>query len=210
MSSARRDDVDQAGGPDDHLADLPPVEEPAGVLRSQGELATGGLVGGGVHLETVPDLPVHLNHKGHPLVADEFGVERRPRRDMDTHPVSQGLPPQLLGHERREGPQHLHHGRGGVASARPNHWFMAGRRCRSGAISFQSMSSPNGPANRMLRRKASEPHRSTNGIASTRFPFDLLIDAPPKITCPWFISRGNGSVNPTMPISWRTLVRNRE
>ena len=77
-------------------------------------------------------------------------------------------------------------------------------------MSCQSMSSSNGPANSKVRRTASDPHRSTNGMGPTRFPFDLLIEAPPKITCPWFIMRGKGSVKPTMPMSWRTLVKNRE
>src|SRR6266545_5908330 len=117
MSSARGDDVDQAGGPDDHLADLPPVEEPAGVLRSQGELATGGLVGSGVHRETVPDLPVDLDDQGYPLLAGEFGVERRPRGDVDARRVPQCLSPHLLREEGCEGPQHLRQGRCRVASA---------------------------------------------------------------------------------------------
>jgi hypothetical protein len=72
------------------------------------------------------------------------------------------------------------------------------------------MSSSNGPANSIVRRIVSAPQRSTIGIGSTMLPFDLLIAAPPKITWPWFIRRGNGSVNVTIPMSKRTFVTNRE
>ena len=63
------------------------------------------------------------------------------------------------------------------------------------------MSSSNGPANSIVSRMVSAPQRSTSGIGSTMLPFDFDIEAPSKITCPWFISRGNGSVNPTIPRS---------
>src|SRR2546426_2486885 len=115
--SARGDDVDQAGRPADHLADLSPVEEPPGVLRGQGELSTGRLVCRGVDLQAVPDLPRHLDHQGHTLLAGELGVERGPRGDVNARLVPEGLPPQLIGQERREGPEHLRHGRGRLASA---------------------------------------------------------------------------------------------
>ena len=62
----------------------------------------------------------------------------------------------------------------------------------------------------MFRRIVSAPQRSTSGIGSTMLPFDLLIDAPPKITWPWFISRSIGSVKPTIPMSNSTFVRKRQ
>ena len=62
---------------------------------------------------------------------------------------------------------------------RPNQLWTPGGRSGSGAISFQSMSSSNGPANSMVSRKVSAPHRSTSGIGSTTFPLLLLIEAPP-------------------------------
>jgi hypothetical protein len=49
----------------------------------------------------------------------------------------------------------------------------------SGAISFQSMSSSNGPANRIIRRIVSEPQRSMIGIGSTMLPFVFDMEAPP-------------------------------
>ena len=97
-----------------------------------------------------------------------------------------------------------------AAKTRPSHVVTPGRFSGSGAISFQSMSSSNGPANRMFRRIESAPQRSTSGIGSTMLPLDLLIDAPPKITCPWFISRFIGSVKPTIPMSNSTLVKKRQ
>jgi len=46
-------------------------------------------------------------------------------------------------------------------------------------MSFQSMSSSKGPANSIVRRIVSAPHRSTIGMGSTMFPFDFDIAAPP-------------------------------
>jgi hypothetical protein len=71
------------------------------------------------------------------------------------------------------------------------------------------MSSSNGLANSIVSRIESAPHRSTSGIGSTTLPFDFDIEAPPKITCPWFNRRGNGSWNGTRPASWSALVKNR-
>ena len=66
-----------------------------------------------------------------------------------------------------------------AAKTRPSHDVTPGRRFGSPAISFQSMSSSNGPANNMISRIESAPHRSTIGIGSTTFPRDFDIEAPP-------------------------------
>ncbi len=66
-----------------------------------------------------------------------------------------------------------------AVNTRPSHVFTPGRRSSFGSISFQSMSSSNGPANSIISRTVSAPQRSTSGIGSTMFPFDLLIEAPP-------------------------------
>ena len=65
-------------------------------------------------------------------------------------------------------------------NTRPSHACTPGRRSGSSPeISFQSMSSSNGPANSMISRIESAPHRSTSGMGSTMLPLDLLMDAPP-------------------------------
>ncbi len=40
------------------------------------------------------------------------------------------------------------------------------------------MSSSKGPANSIIRRIESAPHRSISGMGSTMLPFDLLIEPP--------------------------------
>ena len=67
-----------------------------------------------------------------------------------------------------------------AANTRPEPRVHPGPAVRLGAaISFQSMSSSNGPANSMIRRIVSAPQRSTIGIGSTMLPFVFDIDAPP-------------------------------
>ena len=66
-----------------------------------------------------------------------------------------------------------------TANTRPSHECTPGRRFGSSpAISFQSMSSSNGPANSMIRRIVSAPQRSTSGIGSTMLPLVFYIEAP--------------------------------
>ena len=66
-----------------------------------------------------------------------------------------------------------------ATNTRPSHDATPGRRSGSPAISCQSMSSSNGPANSIMSRIVSAPHRSTSGIGSTTLPFDFDIEAPP-------------------------------
>src|ERR687886_441396 len=78
-----------------------------------------------------------------------------------------------------------------------------------GETSAQSMSSSGGPANTIVRRIASTPCADSSSDSRTRLPRDLLIAEPSMTTMPWFSSRVNGSVNETIPMSYRTLVKNR-
>ncbi len=77
-----------------------------------------------------------------------------------------------------------------------------------GETSAQSTSSSGGEANTMVRRMASTPYRSSCSLRSTPLPSDLLIAFPPLSTWPWFRSAAKGSVKPTIPMSYRTLVKN--
>ena len=65
-----------------------------------------------------------------------------------------------------------------AANTRPSHWCTPGRLSGPAAISFQSMSSSKGPANSIVSRIVSAPHRSTSGIGSMMLPFDFDIEAP--------------------------------
>ena len=62
---------------------------------------------------------------------------------------------------------------------RPSQPWTPGGRFGLGAMSIQSMSSSNGPANSMVSRMVSAPQRSTIGMGSTMLPMLLLMDAPP-------------------------------
>jgi hypothetical protein len=83
------------------------------------------------------------------------------------------------------------------------------RAMPSGETSAQSTSSSNGPANSMVRRATSAPCSSMISDGSTRLPRDLDMAAPCMITVPWFSSEVNGSVKPTRPRSYSTLVKKR-
>nr|BFE81944.1 hypothetical protein GCM10020093_045450 [Planobispora longispora] len=80
----------------------------------------------------------------------------------------------------------------------------------AGETSAQSMSSSGGPAKIMVSRTASTPKASICWPRSTPLPRDLDIALPWLMTWPWFSSRAKGSVKSTMPMSCRTLVKNRE
>src|SRR6266571_2970833 len=78
----------------------------------------------------------------------------------------------------------------------------------SGRTSAQSMSSSGGLANSIVRRIASTPCAASCTPRSTPLPSDLDIALPWLMTWPWLISRTKGSVKSTMPMSYRTLVKN--
>ncbi len=79
-----------------------------------------------------------------------------------------------------------------------------------GETSAQSMSSSGGPANSIVTRTASGPYFASSSCRLTRLPVDFDIAEPSMITWPWLVSRVNGSVKSTMPMSLRALVRKRE
>ena len=79
----------------------------------------------------------------------------------------------------------------------------------SGLTSAQSMSSCGGEAKTMVSRIASTPYSAICSPRSTPLPSDLDIALPRLMTCPWLISRVNGSPNDSSPMSCSTLVKNR-
>src|SRR4029453_2233540 len=66
---ARGDQVHQAGLTDDHLDELAPVDRAPCLLRREGQLSAGLLVGVGRDLDAVADLPVDLDHQCDQLLA---------------------------------------------------------------------------------------------------------------------------------------------
>ena len=87
-------------------------------------------------------------------------------------------------------------------------------RCRkrsdpAGDMSAQSMLSCGGPAKTRVSRTASTPYSASCSPRFTPLPSDLLILRPWLITTPWLSCAVNGSTKSTIPMSCRTLVKNR-
>ena len=79
-----------------------------------------------------------------------------------------------------------------------------------GETSDQSTSSSGGPEKTIDRRIASTPWFSSSSDKRTKFPRDFDIAEPSITTIPWLRRRVNGSVNESIFMSYKTLVKKRE